>query len=468
MYPVTIPSIVVCVLLCFALFIYNVYFAVAGLLLIAILVIVGFAINNVKFKKLEGAVAELNKRISADEKYGELQYFPLPVVIFDNTDKMLWYNQLFSNAFLQNGAFQNDDVKQFTSGQGITTIREKHSIECEFNDKKYTVFSSAIDYKEETAYILYFVEDTELKNTKIKYENTRPVFMLINLDSVEDALGDLRESQQSDILSEVEKLIENWLEKYNCIFRKINNSRFIVISDNENLAKMKKDKFSILSEVRAYTYNDKVAGITLSVGVGTGESLPECEKIARKSLDMAMGRGGDQVAVKTSHNDYEFFGGVAKGIEKRTKVRTRMVASAIGDSINISSNVLVMGHRNADLDALGASVGVAMICKALGKDAKIVMSSETTLAMPLAKHLIANGYDDLLIEPQDAHEYLTANTLLVIVDTHRKNFVEYPELFDLVQKVIVIDHHRKAADYITKSVIFYHEPNASSLIMEKL
>ncbi|MBQ2284125.1 MAG: hypothetical protein II244_00500, partial [Clostridia bacterium] len=140
MYPVTIPSIVVCMLLCFALFIYNVYFAVAGLLLIAILVIVGFAINNVKFKKLEGAVAELNKRISADEKYGELQYFPLPVVIFDNTDKMLWYNQLFSNAFLQNGAFQNDDIKQFTSGQGITTIREKHSIECEFNDKKYTVF----------------------------------------------------------------------------------------------------------------------------------------------------------------------------------------------------------------------------------------------------------------------------------------------------------------------------------------
>ncbi len=462
MYPVTIPAVVVCVLLCLALFIYNVYFAVAGLLLIAILVVVGVAINNVKFKKLEGTVAELNKRISADEKYGELQYFPLPVVIFDNTDKMLWYNQLFSNAFLQNGEFQSDDVKQFTSGQGITTIREKHSIECEFNDKKYTVFSSTIDYKEETAYILYFVEDTDLKNIKVKYENTRPVFMLINLDSVEDALGDLRESQQSDILSEVEKLIENWLENYNCIFRKINSSRFIVISDSENLAKMKEDKFSILSKVRAYTYNDKVAGITLSVGVGTGETLPECEKIARKSLDMAMGRGGDQVAVKTTNNDYEFFGGVAKGIEKRTKVRTRMVASAIGDSINISSNVLIMGHRNADLDALGASVGVAMICKALGKDAKIVMSSETTLAMPLAKHLIANGYDDLLIEPQDAQEYLEANTLLVIVDTHRKNFIEYPELFDLVQKVIVIDHHRKAADHITKSVIFYHEPNASS------
>ena len=461
-YPITIPSIVVCLLLCIVMLFYNVYFAFAGFLMIIIFSIVGIVINNISAKKLELAVSELNKKLSADEKYGELQFFPLPVVIFDNTDKILWYNQLFSKAFLSDYDFENVDVKQFTSEQGVEIVRENRSIECSFNDKKYTAFSSTIDYKEETAYILYFVEDTDLKNIKVKYENTRPVFMLINIDSVEDALGDLRESQQSDILSEVEQLVENWLEHYNCIFRKINNTRFIVISDSENLAKMKKDKFSILSKVRAYTYNDKVAGITLSVGVGTGENLPECEKIARKSLDMAMGRGGDQVAVKTAHNDYEFFGGVAKGIEKRTKVRTRMVASAIGDSINISSNVLIMGHRNADLDALGASVGVAMICKALGKDAKIVMSSETTLAMPLAKHLIANGYDDLLVEPQDAHEYLEANTLLVIVDTHRKNFIEYPELFDLVQKVIVIDHHRKAADYITKSVIFYHEPNASS------
>lgn len=428
----------------------------------AILLVIGLVVNNAKFKKLEGTVVELNKRISADDKYGELQYFPLPVVIFDSTDKILWYNQLFSNAFLSEGDFVNVDVKQFTSEQGISIIREKQLIECEFNNKKYTAFPSNIEYKGEIAYVLYFVEDTELKNIKVKYENTRPVFLLINVDSIEDVLGDLRESQQSDILGDVEQMIELWIENYNCICRKINSNRFIVISDNENLAKMKADKFSILSKVRSYTYNDKVAGITLSIGVGTGKSLPECEKIARKSLDMAMGRGGDQVAIKTDKNDYEFFGGVAKGVEKRTKVRTRMVASAIGDSINISNNVLIMGHRNADLDALGASVGVAMICKASGKDAKIVMSSKTTLAMPLAKHLIANGLDDLLVEPEDAEEYVESGTLLVIVDTHRKDFLEYPELFDMVQKVVVIDHHRKAADHISKSVIFYHEPNASS------
>lgn len=460
-YPVTVPAVAVCILLCVVMLFYNTYFAVAGLLLTLVLILIGTLVNNIKYKRLEGSVAEFNKRISAKDGYGELQYFPLPVVIFDNTDKILWYNQLFSSAFLENGNFIDDDIKNITV-DGIDVIREKESIECEFNGKKYTAYTSTIEYKDETAYILYFVDDTDLKNIKVKYENTRPVFILMNLDSVEDVIGDLRESQQSDILGEVEQMIESWYEQFDCISRKINSSRFILVTDSESLNKMKEEKFSILSKVRSYTYNDKVVGITMSVGVGTGESLSECEAVARKSLDMAMGRGGDQVAIKNQNNEYEYFGGVAKGVEKRTKVRTRMVASAIGDKIKNSTNVLIMGHKNADLDALGASVGMAMICKALNKDAKIVMSSETTLAMSLAKHLIANGYDDLIIEPENTDEYLNPGTLLVIVDTHRKVVLESIELFDLAQNVIVIDHHRKASDYITKADIFYHEPNASS------
>ncbi len=462
MYPITIPAVAVCVLLCIGMFFYNGYFAVAGLLLVFILALLGVVKRNVNFKRLEGSVAELEKKLSAEDKNGELDKFPLPVVIFDSADKVIWYNKLFRNLFLTDANIEDADVKNFTSGQGIDVIRESMFIDCEFSGKKYTAFSSNIEYKNETVYALYFVEDTELKDFKIKYENSRPVFMIINLDSIEDTFTDLRESQQSDILGDVEQMVELWFENYNCIFRKIHNSRFIVISENESLAKMKADKFSILSKVRAYTYNEKQLGITLSVGVGTGENLPECEKVARKSLDMAMGRGGDQVAIKTADNDFEFFGGVAKGIEKRTKVRTRMLASAIGECIKSSSNILIMGHRFADLDSLGSAVGVAMISNAFGKTAKIVMSSKTTLAMPLSKHLSANGMGDLLIEPNGVDDYLESNTLLVIVDTHRKNFLEYPELFDLVQKVVVIDHHRKTVDHINKAVIFYHEPNASS------
>ncbi len=461
-YPITIPAIVVSLILCIAMFFYNVYMAIAGLILISVFFIIAVVKNNSNFKRLENTVAALNKKLTADNQNGELRTFPLPVLLFDSADSIVWYNTKFRDEFLMYCSFENIDIKQFTSGQGADIVREKKFIECECNDKKYTAFSGKTQYKNETVYSLYFIEDTELKNYKLSYLASRPVLMFINLDSVEDVCADFKESQQSEVLGDVEAIVENWFSKYNCIFRKMPNSRFLVFAEAEMLDKMKEDKFSVLSQVRSYTYKERTLGITLSVGIGLGENLSQCETIARKSLDMAMGRGGDQVVVKTTDGDFEFFGGVSKGIEKRNKVRSRMIASAIKETIQASDNVLIMGHRFADLDSLGSSVGMAMICESLNKDAKIVMSSKTTLAMPLAKHMIANDMDDLLIEPENVDEYLSARTLLVIVDTHRKSFLEYPELFDLVEKVVVIDHHRKTVDHINKAVIFYHEPNASS------
>ncbi len=459
-YPITFLFIVVSALLTCALIYYNYYIAVAGLVIIAVLCVAGLIIKDMDYRRLQGIVSALQQKFSAEEK-GELRNFPMPVVLFDNTDKIIWYNNIFKRVFL-NEKPVGVDVKQFTSGQGIDIIRENMFIECEYGDKKYTVFSGTTEYKKETVYSLYFVEDTELKNYRTSYDKSRPVVMIISLDGVEDSLRDFRESQQAGILGGVESIVENYFAKYNCISRKLGNNRFIALCEKGGFMKMKEDKFSLLAAVRSYTYNGKTVGITLSIGAGTGETLPECETASRNALDMAMGRGGDQIAIKTDKNDFEFFGGVSKGVEKRTKVRTRMVASAIGEIIKSSSNVLIMGHRFADLDALGSAVGVAIISNALGKDAKIVMSSKTTLAMPLAKHLIANGMDHLLIEPEDADEYIEKRTLLVVVDTHRKSFLEYPELFDLVNTVVVIDHHRKTVDHINKAVIFYHEPNASS------
>ncbi len=461
-YPITIPVIVVSLILCIAMFFYNIYIAIAGLVLVVIFFIVALVKSNANFNKLENTVAMLDKKLSADNQNGELKSFPLPVILFDSADIIVWYNTKFRDEFISNYSFDSIDVKQFTSGQGADIVREKRFIDCEYNEKKYTAFSGKTQYKNETVYSLYFIEDTELKNYKSSYLSSRPVLMLINLDSVEDVCVDFKESQQSEVLGDVEAIVENWFSKYDCIFRKVSNSRFLVFAETDKLRKMKEDKFSVLSEVRSYTYKDKTLGITLSVGIGLGENLSQCETIARKSLDMAMGRGGDQVVVKTPNGDFEFFGGVSKGIEKRNKVRSRMIASAIKETIKTSDNVLIMGHRFADLDSLGSAVGVAMICESLNKDAKIVMSSKTTLAMPLAKHMMANNMDDLLIEPENVDEYLSAKTLLVIVDTHRKSFLEYPELFDLAHKVIVIDHHRKTVDHINKAVIFYHEPNASS------
>ena len=462
LYPIMISAIVICAVLSFVMFFYNVYIAVAGIIAVVIMLIISIFKNKLEVKKLENYVLSIEKKLSADNQDGELKNFPLPVILFDNTDKIIWYNTLFHREFISDLLYDNVDVKQFTSGQGAMVVRENASIECEYNGKKYTAFSGKTQYKNETVYVLYFVEDTELKNFKASYLATRPVLMFINLDSTEDVFVDFRESQQTEILGEVEAIIENWASGYDCVFRKMPNGRFIVFAESEKLLKMKEDKFSVLSLVRSYTYKENALGLTLSVGVGVGNTISDCEQIARKSLDLAMGRGGDQVVVKSPDADYEFFGGISKGIAKRNKVRTRMIASAIKETISSSSNILIMGHRFADLDSLGSSVGFAMICKALGKPVNVVVSSKTTLAMPLAKYLISNGVDNLLIEPEDVEKYLEPKTLLVVLDTHRKSFLECPELFDLVEKVIVIDHHRKTVDHINKAVIFYHEPNASS------
>lgn len=460
-YPVTTIAAALCAVMCAVMLFYNKIVALAGFAVLLLIIAFAFCIKEVEFRRLQGSVKFLEKKLSADEE-GALLNFPLPILLFDSSDRMVWYNSLFRKSFLSEKSVHGLDVKQFTSGKGLSEIRNGTCFECEYGGNYYTVFNSTTVYKKETFYALYFVEDTVLKQYRAKYIKSRPVIMLISLDTVEEYLRDFRESQQAEIMGGVETIIENWFAGYNCIVKKLGSGKFIVFAEKSEVDKMKTDKFSVLSVVRSYAYGEKTLGLTLSVGVGMGSDIPDCEATARQALDMALGRGGDQVAIKDEKGEYEFFGGVSKGVERRTKVRTRIVASAIGEIIRSSSNVLIMGHRFSDLDALGSAAGVAMICEALEKEAKIVVSSKTTLAMPLVKHLHSNGLGDLLIEPHDCEKYLNGGTLLIITDTHRKSFLEYPELFDKVGKAVVIDHHRKTVDHISKAVIFYHEPNASS------
>ena len=461
-YPITIPAAVVCITLSLIMLMYNKTVAVVGLILTALIVIISVVLRLISFKNMETAVNLFNSKVNIGQDGEGLNEFPLPVVIFNDEDKIIWYNIKFNKHFLSSGIHEGADVKQFTSGQGTNALREAEYIECAYSNRNYTAFPSVISHNGKRFQGLYFVDDTVLKKYKAAYLATRPVFMIINLDSIEDTLRDFRESQQSEILGDVEAIIENWFVQYNCILRKTNNNRFVVFAEKEKLIKMMENKFSVLSQVREFTYDDTTLGLTLSIGVGLADGLLECETIARQALDMAMGRGGDHVAIKPKDGEYEFFGGVSKGVEKRNKTRTRMIASAIMQTINNCDNLLVMGHRFADLDALGSAVGVAMIGFALGKDSRIVMSSKTTLATPLSQYLKENGMGDIIIEPENVDDYLTDNTLLVIVDTHRQSFLESPELYDKVDKVVVIDHHRKTVDHINKSVLFYHEPYASS------
>lgn len=460
-YPVTVFFIIISVVLCVVTFFYNYKIALGELAIIVIFLVFAASVKNFQFKRLVARINACQNFISA-ENGNSFENFSIPVMLFGNDGKIIWYNTVFKRNIIANTAPTGDSIEQFTGGIGAEKIIGVNTFECVYNGKCYTVFQSFTQYKKETLYVLYFIEDTELKEFRFLYRNSRPVVMFMTFDFAEENFKNLRESQVSEIVSVVEGLAETWFTKYDCLIRKLGNGKFMIVTDIENSEKMKNDKFSVLSVVRNYAFGSQNAGITLSVGAAVGDSISECESSAKQALDMALGRGGDQVAFNNGNSNYEFFGGVSQTSEKRTKVRARIVASAISQTVLSADNVLVMGHRNSDLDAVGAAVGVAEICKSLGKECNIVIDKDVTLAMPLIMHLNGTEIQNKFISPNEAQGLVGENTLLVIVDTHRQAFLEAPQIFDAVSKVVVIDHHRKTVDHINKAVVFYHEPNSSS------
>lgn len=459
-YPVTTLFIIISSAFCGITFLYNYKTALCELAALGVLFIITAIVRHFQFKQMIARINVCQKFVSTEKGEG-LEYFPLPALVYSG-NKIIWCNTAFKENVVAGSSPQNDGLLQFTSGVSAKQIDKIHSFECEYNGKQYTVFHNSAKFKKETLNALYFVEDTELKAFRILYENSKPVVMFMTLDFTEENFRNLRESQISEITSGAESIIENWFADYDCITKRLGNGKIMLITDVENAKRMKHNKFSVLSLVRNHSYGDKNLGMTLSVGASGGSTIAGCETGARQALDMALGRGGDQVAYNNGENNYEFFGGVSQSSEKRAKVRTRVMASAICQTIEAADNVLVMGHRNSDLDAVGSAVGVAEICNYLGKECRIVVDLDTTLAKPLVNHLTGTKIEEMFVSPAQAETLVNENTLLVIVDTHRQSFLEAPKIFNIVNKVIVIDHHRKIVDHISKAVIFYHEPNVSS------
>lgn len=388
-----------------------------------------------------------------------LHVFPLPVVVCNRSGEITWFNDLFKVRVLGDAELTDDRIEQFTSGMKIDEIRGMNSVPVEYGESCYTVFSSKIESGKNTSFALYFVDDTNLKKLAADYRYSKPVVVRINVDNVDEVFRNFKESDKAAISGGVEKLIENWASNFEAVMSKTESNKFVIITQERDLSNMIQERFSVLKAVREFSYEGRT-GISLSIGVGRGEGLAECDKFSNLALDMALGRGGDQAAVNTN-GKYEFYGGVSGGTERRSRTKNRIVATAIGELLEGSDNIIVMGHRFADLDALGAAIGIRKAAEVLGKPSYIAMSRSKTLAKPLLDRLDALG-QDVVISEERALELLTKKSLLIIVDTHRADFVEYPEIYHKAETVVVIDHHRKNVDFISNAVIFFHNPNASS------
>lgn len=392
-----------------------------------------------------------------------LTRFPLPVLILHGDRDIIWYSDSFRNHVLDGEELFGTQARDFLSEAELERLDDVGYADVELGQRYYTVYQSLQESGGEQNRILYFVDITALKTAANAYERSRPSVLLIVIDSLEEMTSNLPESEQAAIRSAIDREIESWAAQTSGFLRRIANERYLMVTDEQSVTQMIAQRFDILDRVRSLTFEGHTGTATLSIGVGRcGDTLKECESMARQALDMALGRGGDQAAVKQS-NSFEFYGGVSsKNVEKRTKVRTRVIASALRELIEGSDNVLIMGHRFSDLDCLGASFGMWRAVHEFGRNCRIVMTKNQTLAGQLLERMEKQGLGEMVLEPEDAIPLITRKTLLIIMDTHRAEFLDSPAVYEKSPAVVVIDHHRKTVDYIDNAVIFYHEPYASS------
>ena len=412
--------------------------------------------------RVDSSVKRLNNALDLTQRES-VERFPLPVLTADAAGRVVWYNDLFRARVMGDQELEDEDVHAFIGDVTLQELADVGSTPTVYGDRMYTVYAGALGRSRSggvPVYMLLFVDDTSLKQVAEEYEGMHPAVMYIAADNLLEATQNLRDSERAAVTGGVEKIIENWMSEYPAFMCRLGDARFVAVTEDRQLNRMIDDKFSVLTNMRRFSYAG-VKGLTLSIGVGRGDSVKESGDKAKQALDMALGRGGDQAAIK-QRDAYEFFGGVSMGVEKGTKVHTRITATAIEELIEGSENVLIMGHRFADLDALGAAIGMYSEALAQKKEAYIVMSRHKTLTMPLVKRMEEQGRGGMLIEPEQALRILTKKSLLIIVDTHRPDFVESPELYRAAKAVIVIDHHRKVVDHIENALIFFHEPGASS------
>lgn len=429
-------------------------------LTVSLLAICAVAVSDVVMRKNVSSAVRSAQKVLTAEDTGYLSNFPLPVVVIAAYGDIVWGNEAFSEGLCRGEDYIGEDILKFIYPKTLRQIIGENGTSVSHRDREYTVYG----IRAGTAHILYFIDDTYYKEIHKEYREKKPVVCLASFDNREEIVRGSVGGEDSRITAEVDAVMRDWgIVTMGGFMRNLNNNLYIIVTDELHIEKAKQKRFEVLDAVRAI--KSPTMSATISIGVGRGASdVAESERFARQALDMALGRGGDQVAIMQQGDSYEFFGGISKGVEKRDKVRTRVIAAAISDHVKESDAVFVMGHKNSDLDSVGSAVGMwAVINKGLEKPAHIVINKQTSLAMQLVKSVEAEYQDkNVFISPQEAQEVATDDSLLIIVDTHSFNFVESKELLDRFEKVIIIDHHRMMVTHIKNALIFYHEPYASS------
>lgn len=403
-------------------------------------------------------------------KNSNMLFAPMPMMVFNpENDDVLWANDLFTDLPGVGKDIFESRVRDVVEGFETHWILEgKPEFPGLFtwNGRRYRIFG-CLSRPEGTGHMgvlatTYWMDVTDLEHIRTTLAETRPVVAIIMIDNYEDLMSACPEGKRSAVRAAVEEKMDQWRGGSGALLMKSDRDRYLMVLDEARYEKFAAGRFSILDDVRTVQAGE---GVYATLSIGVGREAAEFEalyKNAGLALEMALSRGGDQAVVKDQMN-FEFYGGRAKTTEKRTKVKSRVMANALGDLMDDTEHVYVMGHKYADMDTLGAAAGICAIARKRGKAARIVLDMENNSVGPMLRKLRAlPEYKDVFIGGGDAFLRVQPDTLLVVVDTNRPESVESEPLLESCNRVAVIDHHRRSSSYIEKMALNFHEPYASS------
>lgn len=447
----------VTVVLIIILFLYNWVLSLAGLLLTFLPVYYLVVLGQRQRKEMEAYISTLSYRV---KRVGEeaLLEMPIGIMLINEEFYIEWANP-FLSLCLDEGILVGKSLYDVAENLIPLIKQETESDIMSLGDRKFHVV-----HKPEER-LLYFFDVTEQTKIEEKYKNERTVIGTIFLDNYDDLTQGMDDQMRSSINNLVTSILNKWANEHGLFLKRVSSERFIAVFNERILQKLEKEKFSILDEVRETTSKHNVS-FTLSIGIGTGaSSLPELGALAQSSLDLALGRGGDQVAIKLPGGKVKFYGGKTNPIEKRTRVRARVISHALKDLITASDKVIIMGHKNPDLDSIGSGIGIYKVAQMNQKDAYIVVNmNEIDNSVKRLMKEVRNQESlySRFIAPEEALEITTEKTLLVVVDTHKPSLVMDERLLTRIDHVVVIDHHRRGEEFIENPILVYMEPYASS------
>ena len=398
---------------------------------------------------------------------------PIPLVIIETNGNILWRSSKFNNEFINIdiGSYLRDLLKELKSEIEKNQGKEKKSIEKEIliGKKTYKVLGEYVKSKnsdrrktQEYMAILYFLDETEKVSMLKKYDDIQTCIGLIMIDNYEEIMQRISAESKPQVLAEIEKSIYDWAGLTNGLIVKTDRNSFVYVFERKNLEELEESKFNILDTIKEIDIEGRLQ-LTISIALtDEGETIYEKYKSAMTTMDIALGRGGDQAVVRKD-GKYIFFGGRTQEVEKRTKVKARIVAGAMAELIQEASKVMVMGHSNGDIDSMGSSLGIYRFVKTLGKECYIV-NNTYGLTLENLMYTIKKDeeYKNVILDKSEAISEIDENTLLVIVDTNKANYVEVPELLEKTNKIVIIDHHRMSTDFIEPTILTFHEVYASS------